>query len=225
MFGHAAKSGKYHYYVCATSHRNGKQLCNSTPIPRALIEDQVLDRLRNLILKEEHLEELVRLTNQELESSLDGVNARLNALDSQTGDVDRRLGRLYDALETGKLKLDDLAPRIKELKGRRELLQRSRCEVEETLVDGRIELVSREVVLGYLGDFNLILDGGSVSERRAFLRSFIESIRVKDSQVTIRYTLPLPPERLQLDALGVLDFDSLGGAEGTRTASDTLPTN
>ena len=67
-----------------------------------------------MILKEEHLEGLVRLTNQELESSLDGVNARLNALDSQTADVDRRLGRLHNALETGKLELDDLAcrPRV-----------------------------------------------------------------------------------------------------------------
>ena len=63
---------------------------------------------------------------------------------------------------------------------------------------------------GYLGDFSPILAGASVFERRAFLRSFIESIRAEDHQVTIRYTLPLPPERVQMDALGVLDFDSSG---------------
>ena len=115
-------------------------------------------------------------------------------MDTQIADVEGRLGRLYDALETGKLDLDDLAPRIKELKDRRELMLRARREVEETFVDGRIELVSREVVLSHLKDLNVVLDGGTVSERKAFLNSFIESIETHDSSVTIRYTLPLPPE-------------------------------
>ena len=136
-------------------------------------------------------------------------------MDTQIADVEGRLGRLYDALETGKLNLDELAPRIKELKDRRELLLRARREVEETLVDGRIELVSWEVVLSYLKDLNVVLDGGTVSERRAFLSSFIKSIETHDSKVTIRYTLPLPPEEVELDPTAVLDLVSLGGADIT----------
>jgi len=37
-------------------------------------------------------------------------------LESQLNDMDGRLGRPYEALETGKLELDDLAPRIRELR-------------------------------------------------------------------------------------------------------------
>lgn len=219
MFGHAAKSGAYHYYVCSTVHRNGKQFCDTRPVPRSLIENQVVQKVRELILQEGHLKELVRLTNEELQESLTDVESRLNSMDKRITDVEGRLGRLYDALETGKLDLDDLAPRIKELKDQRKLLLRARREVEETLVDGRVELVSREVVLSYLKDLNVVLDGGTVSERRAFLSSFIESIETQDTKVAVRYTLPLPPEDVELDPTAVLDLVSLGGAEGTRTAS------
>ena len=76
--------------------------------------------------------------------------------------------RLYDALETSNLDLDSPAPRIRDLNEKRDLVQRARTEVEETLVEGRIELVSREVVLEYLLDFREALEYSSVVERRAF---------------------------------------------------------
>jgi hypothetical protein len=40
----------------------------------------------------------------------------LDVIDAELRDARVRLSRLYDALETGKIELDDLAPRIKELK-------------------------------------------------------------------------------------------------------------
>ena len=166
-------------------------------------------------MKQTHIEELVRLTNEELQASLDNVQARLGTMDSQAGDVERRLDRLYDALETGRLDLDDLAPRIKELKQKRDLILRARAEVLETLGAGKVELVSREVVLDYLRDLKGLLENGTVTGRRLFLRSFIESIELENSQVTIRYVLPLPPEQVPLDSVGVLAFDSLGGADIT----------
>ena len=125
MFGHAAKSGRYHYYVCATAHRNGTNLCDTNPVPRATMEERVLERLQTLVLREEHLEELVRLTNDELEASLGNVRARMGTFDGQIADVDRRLERHYDALESGKLDIDMLAPRISALKEKRDLLQRA----------------------------------------------------------------------------------------------------
>ena len=36
-------------------------------------------------------------------------------VDKEIREVENRLSRLYDALESGKLDLNDLAPRIKEL--------------------------------------------------------------------------------------------------------------
>lgn len=45
------------------------------------------------------------------------AESQVATLDTQLSEIDKRLQRLYDALETRKLILDDLAPRIKELRG------------------------------------------------------------------------------------------------------------
>ena len=127
MFGVGAKSGQFHYYVCATAYRNGRQACSTKSIPQGTMESLVLERVQDLILRDKHLEELVQLTNEELEGSLTHLKERMRSLGSQLGDVDRRLERHYIVLETGKLNIDDLAPRIRELRGKRDLLQRARA--------------------------------------------------------------------------------------------------
>ena len=151
------------------------------PVLKHVVEERVLERVQAVILKVTHLENLVRLTNDQLEASLETLKVRLASLQTHNEDIDRRLDRLYDALETGNLDLDSPAPRIRDLNEERDLVQRARTEVEETLVEGRVELVSREVVLEYLLDFREALEYSSVVERRAFLRSFIRSMDLENS--------------------------------------------
>ena len=235
MFGTGAKSGRFHYYVCATAYRSGKQACITRPLPQSMMEQLVLDNLQKLVLEEEHIEELVHLTNDELRGSLESLKERISGIDSQLDETDRRLGRLYDALETGKIVVEDLAPRIRELRERRDLLLRSKAEAQETVDAGRVELVSRGVVFEYLKDLKGVLDYGSVSERRALLKSFVRSVERHDSEVTVRYTLPLPPETEPSGGPGVLDSVLVGGAGGYRNrtyyiwlwwlATTILPTN
>ena len=136
----------------------------------------MLRNVQGLILRDEHVSELVELTNQELEGSLAEVESRVAALDNKLDDIDARLQRLYDAFETGKLDLDDLAPRIKELREKRDLVLRARSEARETFDAGRVEQVNRDVVLDCLKNLKGLLDLGTVGEKRAFLRSFIKSV-------------------------------------------------
>ena len=101
------------------------------------------------------------------------------------------------------------------LRERRDLLLRSKAEAQETVDAGRVELVSRGVVLEYLKDLKGVLDYGSVSERRALLKSFVRSVERHDSGVTVRYTLPLPPETEPSGGPGVLDSVLVGGPKWT----------
>ncbi len=186
-------------------------------IAQEKLENLILENISKLVLQEEHLHELVRLTNQELGKSLGYVEERLQTLDSQTGDLDRRLGNLYDALETGQLAVRELAPRIRELQEKRELLSRARGELQETLSGGQVEQVGWETVLSYLGNLREILDYGSGAEQKLLLRSFIQSIDKLESEVVLHYSLPLPPVAIPEDGPGVLDIVQCGGPGWTRT--------
>jgi hypothetical protein len=67
---------------------------------------------------EENLRELVRLVNQEMDSVAGNYRDELHVIANEIVGINNRLERLYDALETGGLGLDDVAPRIRQLRYR-----------------------------------------------------------------------------------------------------------
>ncbi len=118
MIGRSAKSHQYYYYMCSKSHKQGKDACDARMLPRDKLEHLVIEQLKSRVLTQQYMEELVKLVNEELDSTHYVLKDRLDTIDAESKDIRARLSQLYDALETGKLSLDDLAPRIRELKKR-----------------------------------------------------------------------------------------------------------
>jgi site-specific DNA recombinase len=118
MMGHSAKSGHNHYYLCSRKYRQGNEACSSRSIPKDVLEHLIIDEVRSKILNEANIQKLAELINQELKSSSQGLRGNLEAIDKESKEIGVRLSRLYDAIETAKVSLEDLAPRIKELRER-----------------------------------------------------------------------------------------------------------
>jgi len=89
-----------------------------------------------------------------------------------------------------------------------------RLELEDTLKTRRLEPINPQTVLTYVKDLRAFLEECNIFERRAFLRSFIESIEVDDGQITLNYTLPLPPDNTRHDAVSVLGIVPQAPPEG-----------
>ena len=117
-----------------------------------------------------------------------------------------------------------VGPQDPGLQQKRDLTQQVHSEIIGALNAEGSGLVSRKAILDYLTDFDGVLAHGSVSDVQLLLRSFVQTVEKGNSQVTIRYTLPIPPEKIPLDASTVLDFDSYGGANITfpHPISDSL---
>ncbi len=144
-----------------------------------------------------------------------GKGERLRRVEQETREVEARLDLLYQALETGKLELEDLAPRINQLRGQLDELDKERVRIETKgqttpRVDGTVVRAYVDEVLEQLGRSEL-------TAARGFLRSFVKRVNVDGDVATIRYTLPLPPEGSRTDFATVLPTVTLGGAGGTRT--------
>ena len=126
MSGKSAKSHQYYYYMCNKNHKQGKEAFNARAIPKERLEQLVINQIKERILTQECLEELVALVNEELGATHGLFRGRLDAIQIEMSDVKNRLSRLYDALEAGKIELNDLAPRIKELRARQKELNKTR---------------------------------------------------------------------------------------------------
>jgi site-specific DNA recombinase len=210
-----AKGGQFHYYVCGTLIRQGAGSCDATYLNARKFESQVIDKIKERILTEENLRELVRMVNEEMDAQASEYRDRLDTIAHEIDETNHRLGRLYDALETGSLSMEDLAPRIRELRERQKQLEKSRLELEAQLSDRRVELADLGLVTEYVTDLRNILTYSSLAEQRAFIRSFVKEVKVTGRDVLLTYTIPMPPEGILQERMGVLNTVHYGGPWGT----------
>jgi site-specific DNA recombinase len=216
MIGRSAKSHQYYYYDCNTNNKQGKDACSARSLPKDKLENVVIGQIKEKILTRECLEDLVKLVNEELDSANIIFRDRFDAVDAELNDVKARLLKLYDALETGKLNLDDLSPRIKELRMRQDELNKTKLKIEAEMVVHGAEHVDIEVVKSYAQDLRSLLEETDSSLAKAFLRSFVKRIEIDGDKVVVQYNLPILLEEGKQLA-GVLPIDTPSGAEGIRT--------
>ncbi len=121
-------------------------------------------------------------------------------------------------LETGKLSLDELAPRNRELKKRQDELGKTRIQIEVDIVAQGVEEVDIDMIKSYTRDLKSLLEESDIIERKAFLHSFIKRIDIDNKdKATVYYHLPLPNNENRKVEAEVLPIVTPGGEGGTRT--------
>ena len=217
LVGQEAKGGKFSYYVCGTLLKKGAGSCDARYLNSRKFEELVINKVKEHILTEENLRELARQVNEEMDTSVVRYWEELDIISAGITGINSRLERLYDALETGKIELDDLSPRIRQLRQQQQQLQARKWELEALLADRHKELVDLEMVARCVDDLCNLLEESSIAERKSFIRSFVKEVKVTGDEVLLTYTMPLPPEGTSEERASVLYSVHRGGAGGIRT--------
>ena len=177
------------------------------------MEDFVIEKVRERILTEETITELVTLVAEEIDALAGEVNGRLKAIDAELKDVDTRLENLYQALETKQLPIEVLSPRILSLKARQDQLTGAREEAESRLEQRRVDLPTSKEIKGYVADFRDFLQEGTFPERKALIRNFVQGIEIVEDEAVLTYTIPMPSDEVTTESASVLDFVQSGPPE------------
>jgi DNA invertase Pin-like site-specific DNA recombinase len=215
LVGQEAKSGKYSYYVCGTLLKKGEGSCLARYYNTDKLDALVLDKIRERILTTDNLAELARLVAEEMGSHSEEYTTELQSVHREMADTDRRLESLYDAVETRKIPLDDLAPRISKMKERADKLKVRSLELEALLASQKAEPASRQNIAELVIDLRRLLGAGSISERRTFIKSFVKEVRIAGDEAKLTYTLPVLPQGKDDETVPVLDVVHRGGAKVT----------
>ena len=220
--GQGAKSGQYGYYICGTLFREGAGTCTARYLNAHRVEKFVVEKIRERILTEETIVELVTLVAEEIDAMAGELSGRLEVIEAELGDVRKRLERLYEALETSELTLKVLSPRIFSLRHREEQLEAARDDAGTQLEQRRVELPNTEEIARYVAEFRDFLQEGTIPERKALIRNFVEGIEVVGDEATLTYTVPMPKDGVKWESASVLDFVQSGPLAGDRTTHHTL---
>ena len=155
---------------------------------------------------------------------------RLESIEAELEDVKRRLGRIWQALETTDLDMADAAERIRELRDRKESLEKSSEEARVVLAERRALLDRADTIAAFAANMSEFLRTSELTETRAFIQSFVKQIQVSPGKASIIYTIPMPEDspigasdatELALNER-VMNTIRVSGAEGIRTPDPLL---
>ena len=195
LSGQDAKSGRFHYYVCQSLIKRGSGGCDTPRLNARRFEELIVGRIRSSVLTERIIGDLAKVVAKELDGLVREQRRRLETIESELADVRRRLGRLWDIVETTDDVPADMDIRIKANSERRSLLEASLKEAESILSQRRSVKNDLEAIVARAQDMGEFLNESELSERKAFAETFVRKIVVKPRKAVIYYAVPLPGDR------------------------------
>ena len=189
-----AKSGKYTYYVCQSLLKLGPEACSAPRLNARAFEKLIIDQIRDNILTESNIRDLVKLLDEEMDGVASEQRERLSAIEEELEDLNRRLGRIWQAIETTDIELADASERIREHREHKEKLEIAAEEARALLSDRRRLLDSADTIATFAEGMSEFLMTSELTETKAFVWSFVKEIKIGSDSADILYTIPTPED-------------------------------
>ncbi len=197
LTGQYAKSGKFPYYVCQTLMKQGSGSCDTPRLNARRFEKLVVDNIRSNILTEGNIRDLVKTVDEKMDKVAAGQHKRLEDIDAELEDVKRHLSRIWHFIgETDNIDMADAGNHIRELRDRQELLEDEASAARAILTQRRSVLNHVDTVDAYAKEMRDFLKHSELTERKAFIQSFVKEIVVIPDDALLRYTVPMPSDSL-----------------------------
>jgi hypothetical protein len=120
------------------------------------------------------------------------------------------------------LSLDDLAPRVNDLKAPKDNLQARKWGLEWRVQERKPELADTATVTHCVQDLPNVLSDNSLAVRKSFIKSFVKEVRGTGDKALLTCMIPLPPRGLIVEEIPVLSAIQLGGPLLARTTDPGL---
>ena len=220
-----AKSGRYTYYICHSLLKRGKGTCETPRLNAKSFEKLIVSEIRENVLTESNIRNLVKLLDEEMDRVAREQRERLETIEEELEDVKKRLGRIWQVIETTDIEMTDASERIREHRERKEKLEIAAGEARALLSDRRQFLDSAETIATFAAEMSEFLKTSELTETKAFVRSFVKEIVVKPGRAAIVYSIPTPDDspiggadvaEIALNG-GVMNSVRHGGPGWTRT--------
>lgn len=179
------KSGRYRYYVCASAAQKGTTACPGRSVPMDKLGDAVTVRIADQLLTHERVAALLRgLMKRQTKRDSD-YTSRLTALRAKLSDAEARLGRLYQAIETGIADAHDptLKDRVSAVRTERDI---AKAAFDRAIAEMRPEAkITEEKIASFVATMRSNVLSGDTTFRRAYLRAVIDRVEVDDTEIRI----------------------------------------
>ena len=181
------KGGRYRYYTCSIKARQGETGCKGRSIPMDKLDNLVASHIEDRLLQPERLEEVLASVLDRRQERTERRREHIAELNKRAVEMDLRLKRLYDAIETGVADLDDpaLKERIAGLKAIRDQSQADADRAQAMAESAGQQAITPAMVQKFAmtARGRIRIDGGGY--RREHLRALAQRVEVAEKEVRI----------------------------------------
>ena len=148
-----------------------------------------MDKIRSNIFTEGSIPDLVKAVDEEIDSMVAEDYKRVQTIESEIQDVKNQLDRIWRYIATR----DDVdvartSARMAEYQDRQDRLDDAAADARNMLAQHRSALGDAGEIAEYAREMDDFLDRSELSERRAFIQSFVREIVVMPGSALLRYT-------------------------------------
>ena len=194
LSGQDAKSCQFSYYVCQSIMKRGKDACETPRLNARRFEEMVVGKIRSNVLTDGNIRALVKVVDEQMDGVAREQRKRLETIEDELEDVKRKLGRIWHFVETTDIDMADASARIKEHRERQERLEDAAADARAILSQRRAVLDDVNTIAAYAQDMSEFLKESELTERRAFIETFVKEIVVMPGDALLRYTVPMPDD-------------------------------
>ena len=130
-------------------------------------------------------------------SSLPGVR-RMEALTRENTRLEKAINRLLDAYQAELVTMDELRPRLKELRKRQQSVQTELRQIENLEHDNDRYLKLANTVNGFLGKLRSSASTLDIADRQRIVQLLVKEIMVDDDTITLKHAIPITETRKPL---------------------------
>lgn len=172
------KSGRYHYYRCATKQNASVRGCTGPNLPRKELDEAVLSAISSRLLTAERIETLMREMSQALRAAAEPDLKRLQATQRSLAQEERRLATLFEQISDSELKIDDfLKKHIEAVRAKMADLQQEISQME-TKQQIPLRKFGRTQIDQFIDELKHEFAIENSTLARSYLRAVVKEIRV-----------------------------------------------
>ncbi len=159
--------------------------CVSWQIDADNLENKIISCIMEKLDTGTWREDLENKLREKISLMQDRSDNRLRELDIQIKEIALKIRNWEEAIERG-LNLDRAVANINKLEHTRDMLLDERIKITTNL-EGKtdIERITKKM-LGYLDNFNDVLEHGAMEEKKKFIRQFVKEIIVNPREKTAK---------------------------------------
>jgi len=193
LSGQDAKSGQFSYYVCQSIMKHGKDACETPRLNARRFEELVVSKIRSNVLTDSNIRGLLKVVDEQTDSVSREQRERLETIEDELEDVKGKLARIWHFIETAdNVEMTDASDRIREHRDKQARLEDEAADARAILSQRSAALDNVEPIAAYAQEMSEFLMGSELTERRAFIETFVKEIVVVPGDALMRYTIPMP---------------------------------